>query len=42
MHASLMHGFTGRMDGGRTVRDPLPNFPASATIKILLAPGKNI
>lgn len=40
MHASLMHGF--RMDGGRTVRDPLPNFPASATIKILLAPGKNI
>lgn len=40
MHASLTHGF--RMDGGRTVRDPLPNFPASATIKILLAPGKNI
>lgn len=40
MHASLMHGF--RMDGGRTVRDPLPNFPASATIKILLAPGKNV
>lgn len=40
MHASLMHGF--RMDGGRTVRDPLPNFPASATIKILLAPGENV